>query len=87
MCDVRPKDDIGIEDKDVPFISDINSLLSSGLDIDVINICTPNGYHAEMAVMAIETGHHVVIEKPMALSVQDAEKVVYTALKYSKQVF
>lgn len=87
LCDVRPKDDLGIEDYDVPFFSDINSLLSSGLDIDVINICTPNGYHAEMAVMAIETGHHVVIEKPMALSVQDAEKVVYTALKYSKQVF
>lgn len=87
LCDVRPKDDLGIEDYAVPFFSDINSLLSSGLDIDVINICTPNGYHAEMAVMAIETGHHVVIEKPMALSVQDAEKVVYTALKYSKQVF
>lgn len=87
LCDVRPKDDLGIENYDVPFFSDINSLLSSGLDIDVVNICTPNGYHAEMAVMAIETGHHVVIEKPMALSVQDAEKVVYTALKYSKQVF
>lgn len=87
LCDVRAKDDLGIEDYAVPFFSDINSLLSSGLDIDVINICTPNGYHAEMAVMAIETGHHVVIEKPMALSVQDAEKVVYTALKYSKQVF
>lgn len=87
LCDVRPEEDLGIEAYAVPFFPDINSLLLSGLAIDVINICTPNGYHAEMAVMAIESGHHVVIEKPMALSVQDAEKVVYTALKYSKQVF
>ena len=40
-----------------------------------------------MAIQAIESGHHVVIEKPMALTLQDAEKVVYTSLRYQKQAF
>ena len=53
----------------------------------MVNICTPNGLHAEMAIQAIESGHHVVIEKPMALTLADAEKVVYTSLRFRKQVF
>ena len=65
----------------------MSDLLQAGLDLDVINICVPNGLHAQLAIQALETGHHVVIEKPMALTLADAEKVVYTSLKYRKQVF
>lgn len=87
LCDIRPKEKLGIEAYPVAFFSDLTSLLQSGLDIDVINICVPNGLHAEMAIQAIESGHHVVIEKPMALQVQDAERVLQTSLKYQKEVF
>ena len=87
LCDIRPKEELGIEAYPVAFFSDMASLLQSGLDIDVINICVPNGLHAEMAIQAIESGHHVVIEKPMALQVQDAERVLQTSLKYQKEVF
>lgn len=87
LCDIRPKDELGIEAYPVAFFSDMRSLLQSGLDIDVINICVPNGLHAELAIQAIESGHHVVIEKPMALQVQDAEQVLQTSLKYQKEVF
>lgn len=87
LCDIRPKEELGIEAYPVAFFSDMTSLLQSGLDIDVINICVPNGLHAEMAIQAIESGHHVVIEKPMALQVQDAERVLQTSLKYQKEVF
>ncbi|RHJ94165.1 Gfo/Idh/MocA family protein [Parabacteroides bouchesdurhonensis] len=87
LCDIRSKEELGIETYDVPFVQSLEQLLESDLDIDVINICTPNGLHASMAIHAIESGHHVVIEKPMALTLPDAEKVVYTSLKYSKQVF
>lgn len=87
LCDIRPKEELGIEAYPVAFFSDMTSLLQSGLDIDVINICVPNGLHAELAVQAIESGHHVVIEKPMALQVQDAERVLQTSLKYQKEVF
>ena len=37
-----------------------------------------------MAIQAIESGHHVVIEKPMALTLADASKVVYTSLRFRK---
>lgn len=87
LCDIRPKEELGIEAYPVAFFSDLTSLLQSGLDIDVINICVPNGLHAELAIQAIESGHHVVIEKPMALQVQDAERVLQTSLKYQKEVF
>ena len=78
LCDIRPKEELGIEAYAVPFARNIDELFRLGLDIDVVNICTPNGLHAEMAIQAIESGHHVVIEKPMALTLADAEKVVYT---------
>lgn len=87
LCDIRPKEELGIEAYPVAFFSEITSLLQSGLDIDVINICVPNGLHAELAIQAIESGHHVVIEKPMALQVRDAERVLQTSLKYQKEVF
>ncbi len=87
LCDIRLKEELGIEAYPVAFFPDLTSLLQSGLDIDVINICVPNGLHAELAIQAIESGHHVVIEKPMALQVQDAERVLQTSLKYQKEVF
>jgi len=43
--------------------------------------------HASLAIKAIEAGCNVVIEKPMALTLADAEQVVYTSLKYRKLVF
>ena len=87
LCDILPKDSLGLTSYQVPFFEDYADLLQSKLDFDVVCICTPNGLHASMAIQAIEAGFHVVIEKPMALTVTDAEKVVYTSLKYQKQVF
>lgn len=87
LCDILPVDRLGIEPYAVPFFSDIVELLNSSLEIDVINICTPNGLHAQMAIQAIEAGCHVVIEKPIALTAADAEKIVFTSLRYHRQVF
>lgn len=87
LCDIRPLEELGVETYDVPFYTSLDALLCSGLPIDVVNICTPNGLHAAMAVEAIEAGCHVVIEKPMALTLADAERVVYAALKYRRQAF
>lgn len=44
-------------------------------EIDAICICTPSGLHADQAVQALREGKHVVLEKPMALTAADAEKV------------
>jgi len=41
-------------------------------DADVISICTPHALHAPMAIDSIQAGKHVLVEKPMALTVSDA---------------
>lgn len=87
ICDIRTKQELGIEEFSVPFFSSIDTLLDSNLKIDVINICTPNGLHAEMAISALKSGKHVVLEKPMALSTRDAEHIIYTSLQVNKHVF
>ena len=48
-------------------------------DIDVIDICTPGDTHAEIAVAALEAGKHVLCEKPLANSVEEAEAMVRAA--------
>ena len=45
-------------------------------DIDAVWICTPNMYHAEHAIIAAEHGKHVICEKPMAVTLDDAHKMV-----------
>ena len=71
LCDIRPKEELGIEAYAVPFARNIDELFRLGLDIDVVNICTPNGLHAEMAIQArsdiqipgnpASTPHHLLL--------------------------
>ncbi len=87
VCDIRNREECGIGNLTVPFYDSIESLLQNEKGIDVVNICTPNGLHAPMAVMALDSGLHVVIEKPMALRKADAEQVIYKSLEVNKHVF
>lgn len=45
-------------------------------DIDVVDITAPNALHAEIAIAAAEAGKHVIVEKPVATTLEDAERVV-----------
>src|SRR5690606_18348234 len=44
-------------------------------DVEVVSITTPNAFHADMAVAALEAGKHVWCEKPMAVALADAERM------------
>lgn len=48
-------------------------------DIDVIDIATPNNTHAEIAIAALEAGKHVICEKPLALTTNEAKDMVKAA--------
>lgn len=48
-------------------------------DVDVVDICVPGHLHAEIAVAAIEAGKHVLVEKPLANTLVEAEKMVDVA--------
>ena len=87
LVDVRSQKECAAEDFDVPFFSSIEELLDSALNIDVVNICTPNGLHAAQSLKALEHKKHVVCEKPMGLSKDNCEKIIFKALEVSRQVF
>lgn len=57
----------------------VDALLSSGLD--AVSVCTSNDSHAEIAVKALDRGLHVLCEKPMAVTLEGAEKMVEAARK------
>jgi len=50
-------------------------------DIDVIDIVTPNNTHAEMAIAAAEAGKHVLCEKPLAMTVEQTERMLEACQK------
>jgi predicted dehydrogenase len=54
-------------------------------DIDLIDICTPGNTHAEIAIAALEAGKHVLCEKPLANSVEEAERMTVAAEAAAKQ--
>ncbi|MCY4780911.1 Gfo/Idh/MocA family oxidoreductase [Sphingobacterium sp. UT-1RO-CII-1] len=87
LIDIKPKEKLGIEAYDVPFFSSLTDFLESDLDVDVVTVATPNGYHAEQAMAVLEARKHVVVEKPMSLTKSDAEKIIFKALQVNKHVF
>jgi predicted dehydrogenase len=87
MVDVRSKEECGAGDFDVPFFTTVEELLSSGIEFDVVNVCTPNGLHAEQSLKALEAKKHVVCEKPMGLTKSSCEELIFKALQVSRQVF
>ncbi|WP_246281586.1 Gfo/Idh/MocA family protein [Fodinicola acaciae] len=48
-------------------------------DIDIVDVCTPGDSHAEIATAALAAGKHVLCEKPLANSVEEAEAMVVAA--------
>jgi predicted dehydrogenase len=87
LVDVKDKSLLGIDKYNVPFFSSVEDLLAADLEIDVVNIASPNGFHAVQAMACLDARKHVVIEKPIALSKQDAERVIFKALYVHRHVF
>jgi predicted dehydrogenase len=55
--------------------TDLDEILSDPT-IDIVDICTPNMYHTEQVVRALEAGKHVLCEKPLAPTPQEIEKMI-----------
>jgi predicted dehydrogenase len=63
--------------------TDYNELLSLE-EVDVVDICTPNRFHSEIAVAALNAEKHVFCEKPDAVNVEEAIKMQVAANKSGK---
>lgn len=86
LIDIKPKEELDIK-YNVPFFLCLEDFLNSQINADVIIIATPNGLHASQALKCLEAKKHVVVEKPLALTKADAEKIIYRALHAHKHVF
>ncbi len=86
-CDIKPREELNLQETHVPFFQSIEEMFNAGIPIDVVNICTPNGVHAQQTIYALEHKCHVVCEKPMALSKADAEQMIYKSLEVSRSIF
>lgn len=87
LIDVKDKSTAGVENFDVPYFNSLDAFLQSDIETDVINIASPNGFHAEQGMQVLESGRHLVIEKPMSLTRRDSEALIFKGLQKHKQVF
>jgi len=83
VCDIIPENmesvlaKHGLEgDKSIKRYTDYKKLVSENPDIELISIATESGIHAEIALYCIDHGINVIIEKPMAMSLADADKII-----------
>ncbi|MCH2214937.1 MAG: Gfo/Idh/MocA family oxidoreductase [Flavobacteriales bacterium] len=87
VCDTRSSKECGADSIDEPFYSSLEEMLEKHPEIDVVNVCTPNGLHASQSLIALENKKHVVCEKPMGLSKANCEQVIFKSLQVSRHVF
>lgn len=55
-------------------------------DIDVVCLCTPSGMHADGAVKALRAGKHVIVEKPMDVSLEAADRMIQAERETGKKL-
>lgn len=88
VCDiVFPKAVSFADEYKVGAYKSIDDLLKNETDVDVISICTPNGLHAQQSIKCLQSGFHVLVEKPMALTVDDCKAMMDAAEKSKKNLF
>lgn len=66
------------------YTDDFDSILEK--DIDVVHLCLPHALHTPMALKALQAGMHVLTEKPIAISLQDADRMIKTARQTGKKL-
>lgn len=65
----------------------LDEMLAAGEKIDVIAICTPNGLHAAHSIQSLRAGLHVLCEKPLSISVTEAENMIRVAKECNRKLF
>lgn len=84
LCDIVPEKaekfakDLGVKH----ILKDYRDLVK--LDLDVVDVCTPNLYHSEIVVAALNAGKNAFTEKPDAISPEEAQKMADAAKKSGK---
>jgi predicted dehydrogenase len=86
VCDSNKKRAKEVANKyGVNMYTDYNELINCE-ELDAVSVCTPNDLHASISIVALQSGIHVLCEKPMATSKKDAEMMIEAAEKSGKKL-
>ena len=85
VCDTDPSVAARIPEG-VAFYQHLGDMLQHS-PADVLCVCTPNYLHKEHTISGLENGHHTVVEKPMAISVEECDAMIAAATKSGKTIF
>ncbi|WP_026651820.1 Gfo/Idh/MocA family protein [Butyrivibrio proteoclasticus] len=81
LCDIYPEKAEKIRDKydlgsDVKIFKSHTEMLDSDVDFDVVHVCTPPYVHASISIDCMNKGKNVLVEKPMAASVEECDQML-----------
>jgi UDP-N-acetyl-2-amino-2-deoxyglucuronate dehydrogenase len=86
VCDIRPnRADKFASGYGAAACYDYREVLARD-DIDVVTVCVPSGLHAEVSLAALRAGKHVLVEKPIALRLDDADRMIRAAEETGMQL-
>lgn len=86
VCDLIPEKMDGIEEKcpGVRKYVEFDDLLADP-NVDIVSVCLPSAMHADFAVRAMEAGKHVLIEKPIDITVEAAQRIEDARIRTGKK--
>jgi len=88
VCDVDLSRAKAIGDKlGIPSFADMDEMIRKVPAIDVVNVLTPTGYHAQHTVRLAAYKKHIVVEKPMALKLEDADEMIMACDRAGVRLF
>jgi predicted dehydrogenase len=88
VCDLDLARAKAIGDKlGIPSFTDMDEMIAKVPAIDVVNVLTPTGYHAKHAVHLAAYRKHIVVEKPMALKLEDADEMIMACDRAGVRLF
>jgi predicted dehydrogenase len=87
VCDIRKdRADKLAADFDARSYNDIDEVFNNE-DLDVVAICTPNGLHAQHSIASLRAGNHVLCEKPLSTTTEDANRMIAASKEAGKKLW
>jgi hypothetical protein len=88
VCDTNVEVAIQLAQKyKAAYYDNAEHMLNAFPEIEIVSICTPNYLHAEHSILSLNYGKHVLCEKPLAIQVADAQKIIEAAERNQKKLF
>lgn len=72
---------------DIPMFASVSELIASGIAVDAAFVTSPDFTHAEVSIELLEAGIACYVEKPLAISIEDADRILETAHRTGAKVY